>query len=314
MTYRLPQRAPYSPTPALDAELADLGYACIHGYADQRPITPGLVRSRLAAHGHAPPTLLATVRAAGGELIAAAALRYPAGPGGTGRLWGPLVRPGHQRRGLGRLVLDTLAGDLRAVDGAVMTAEIPRDRPAATAFFTACHWRPAGTAVLLKAALPLAPAGGTAEDGTVRVIGPGEPAHQQLAALYAAARPHDRAAAAEALQRWRADERFRSCCLVLAEHGPALAAAALVYPLAHTRPEREPAEALLGDLLIHPATPNAPHLAARCAHQALNTAADQGAHVARALVAAHEPMVHQVLVHLGFTARAQIHQYRPPDR
>ena len=37
----------YRSTPDLDADLADLTYAAVHGWPDQRPVTAALVRSWL---------------------------------------------------------------------------------------------------------------------------------------------------------------------------------------------------------------------------------------------------------------------------
>ncbi|WP_239335314.1 GNAT family N-acetyltransferase [Frankia sp. CiP3] len=123
--------ADYRPSPALDAELAELAYASVRGWPDQRPITPALVRSRLRAAGDAPPTSLAFHRDNAGRLKAAAALRWPSRSHAVGRIWGPIVHPTAQRRGLGRALLDELGARTAGVDGRVTTAEIPGTRTTA---------------------------------------------------------------------------------------------------------------------------------------------------------------------------------------
>ncbi|WP_301125981.1 hypothetical protein [Streptomyces cacaoi] len=299
---------PYTPGIRLDAELAELGYACAYGFADQRPITPALVRSRLTAHGQAPPTQLATCRAPDGTLGAAAALRYPTAAGGTGRLWGPLVHPARRRSGLGGCLLDALGPLVHTVEGRVTTAEVPDDRPAADQFFTACGWQPApGTAALLKAPLPLPEPELGGQPAGVRGAQGGDLA--RIETLYAAARPDDPSAAG-AGTRWARDARFRTSCLAVADDGSHLLAAALVYPLADTRPG-EPAEALLGDLLLHPAARDRPALALHTARWALTAAArTAGATVARAIA----PEDERLLDRLGFRKRATIRYYQPGQK
>jgi len=314
MTYPPLVFAPYTPTPTLDAELADLGYACIRGCADQRPITPSLVRSRLAAPGQAPPTLLATVRSLDGSLIAAAALRHPPVPGGTGRLWGPLVHPCHQRQGLGRHLLAAFAPVLHTVDGTVASAEIPDDRPAADAFFRTSGWAQSPDSdVLLKAPLPLAAAPGRPPRVTVRAATP-EQDLARIDALYRAARPGDPNAAG-AGARWCRDERFHARCLALADDGDRLLAAALVYPLAHSRPGEEPPEALLGNLLLHPDTrgrsDHAQHVTYRALTAAVRTA---GSKIARAIVPGHDGTTVELLKQLGFVPHGTIRYYQAQRR
>ncbi|MFR9675821.1 GNAT family N-acetyltransferase [Streptomyces sp. TR02-1] len=312
MTYRAPDLAPYTPVPALDTELADLGYDCVRGFADQRPITPSLVRSRLAEHRTATHTMLATYRSSGDRtLIGAAALRPPAAPGGTGRLWGPLVRPGHRRRGLGRRLLIALTPALRSMDGTVTTTEIPNDRPGTHTFFQTAGWgKDLNGATLWKALLPLTSPTGPPPT-TVRCAQPDEDL-TRIDALYAAARPGDRNAA-RAGDRWRSDERFRNSCLTFADDGDRLLAAALVYPLAHTHPE-ESAEALLGDLLLHPDAHDRSHLALHAARWALTAAAHAaGATIARTVVDDRDTTALRLVQHLGFTKRATIRYYQPPQ-
>lgn len=298
--------APYTPAPALDAELADLAYAATHSFSDQRPITPALVRSRLAAHGQAPPTNLASLRTGAGALIAAAALRHPSSPGGTGRLWGPLVRPGHQRAGLGRRLLHALQPHLSSVDGALTTTEVPDDRYASAPFFCAAGWEPAVTAAVFKAPLPLTTCAPRLPE-TVRSARRGEDL-TRIDTLYAAARPDDPAATG-AGARWSSDERYRPRCLALADDGNRLLAAALVYPLAHTRPG-EPTEALLGDLLRLPGA--GLDLALHTARLALAAAASTaGATVARAVIPETDLATGHLVQRLGLTAHARARYYQP---
>ncbi|MFH0246112.1 GNAT family N-acetyltransferase [Streptomyces sp. HK10] len=316
MTYPNPRLAAYRPGTGLDDQLAALGYACIHGWPDQRPITPALVRSRLRPPSKAAAlTLLATVHTTGGELIAAAALRHSAAPGGTGRLWGPLVHPAHQRRGLGTRLLHTLAEPIAAFPGTAATAEIPAQRTAAGAFFTRHHWQPTAGATLLKATLPL-PAAPPANPAMValRAPRPGEDLTEPLGQLYAAARPEEPAPAATgAWDRWRSDERYTPHCLTLAHDSTGcLLAAALVYPLAHTTPG-EPAEALLGDLLLRPPlTPDRLDTGRQAAAHAVAAAHRLGAATARAVIPDHHQPVADCLTALGFTTTAPIGYWHAP--
>ncbi|WP_180931199.1 GNAT family N-acetyltransferase [Streptomyces sp. AJS327] len=311
MTYQPPHLAHHPAHPQLDVELAQLGYACVHGWPDQRPITPALVRSRLAAPALAPPTLVVTIRTHQGELAAAAALRHPASPTATARLWGPLVHPTHQRHGLGHSLLNALTPHLPPPGTRVTTAEIPQERTAATAFLTTRGWTADHGAVLLKAPLPL-PAIPHPPDAIIRPARPGEDL-TRIDALHAAARPGDPNATGAGV-RWAADERFDPPCLTLAEADGRLLAAALVYPLAHTQPHAEPAEALLGDLLLHPQTHHRPAIALHTARRALEAAHQAGAHIVRAIVPEPDTTLRELTHRLGLTPRAILHCYRPPQK
>ncbi|NJC74094.1 GNAT family N-acetyltransferase [Planosporangium thailandense] len=301
--------ADYTPGSDLDTELATLGYATTTGWPDQRPITDTLVRSRLRPVGRAPATLLATHRDPGGRLLAAAALRWPGYPHTPGRLWGPIVHPTHQRRGLGHAVLTALAQRLADSDATILTAEIPVSRAAARHFYQSAGWQPAGEATLLKRRLPL-PAAEAVPPGTrLRTLNPVEDLTAPLAQMYAPTTP-DRDAAADTYRRWRADERFTPDGLTLAEDHHGLIAAALTYPLAHSDP-REPAEVLLTDLLTTDA--GSDRLRAALVTAALNTVAPTvNATVARAVTAAPDTV--NLLVGLGFHHVDRVRYYRYTPR
>ncbi|GAA1818305.1 GNAT family N-acetyltransferase [Planosporangium flavigriseum] len=300
----------YQPDPQLDAELAALGYAVVAGWPDQRPITDALVRSRLCPIGQVAATLLATHRTPGGRLIAAAALRWPGYPGTPGRLWGPIIHPAHRRRGLGNAVLTALTRHLASNDAAILTAEVPARRSAASRFYQAAGWQPAGEAALLKRWLPLPSAEEVPPGIRLRTPDPREDLTMPLAELYATANPgSDPAAAADAFSRWCADERFTPESLTVAEDRHGLIAAALAYPLAHRDP-REPTEVLLADLLT---TTAIDRLRTALVTTALNTVAQTvNATVARAVTA--DTDVVNLLLRLGFHRVDRLRYYRYAHR
>lgn len=274
--------------PHLDDDLARLAYQTVAGWPDQRPITATLVRSRLRTPGAAPLTMLALHQTDDGQLVGAAALRHPGGGDGSrGRLWGPLVHPGQQQRGIGRALLAALPADVPCT-----TAEIPATRAHGAAFYATAGWKPTHHYQLLKRTLPLPAVTCPGVDITPH---DGRDLTGELARLYGQNRPHHTAATAQATyERWTRDERFTYRNLWTATRDGALIGAALVYPLPHDAPG-EPFEALLADLLIDRSDTDADALRCGLTTAALNAAQDAGAAVARCVA---EPCMdpHHVLV------------------
>src|SRR5262249_2372288 len=115
----------YRPSPALDEELAALGYTGIQGWPDQAPVDASLARAMLRPAGMTATTLLLH-RDDDGRLLAGAAVRWPATLDSTGRLWGPVVQPEARGHGLGRslmLAIDELLARRPGV--LISTTEIP---------------------------------------------------------------------------------------------------------------------------------------------------------------------------------------------
>jgi len=297
----------YQPGTFLDAELADLGHAALRGWPDQRPMTAALVRSLLRTFEGSPPTLMFLTRTAGGDLVAAAALCYPAGPGVPGRLWGPVVDPGWQRQGLGTVLLEQVNACLLDRETVLVTAEIPAIRRHGCAFFTKAGWRLHSTAALLHTLTIPAP-GGDLPD--LRVLGAEDAA--ALGRLYYAVHPTcEPLVAAGIYRRWSTDERFVTDGLVgVASPDGELQAAALMYPLIHANPG-EPAEALLAEVLVHPGADRAalvgPLIAA-----VLDAGARHDALVARAVVSTTERALLADLHAAGLATVEEVRSYQAP--
>ena len=301
----------YRPDPQLDAELAGLGYAAIHGWPDQRPITAAVVRSGLRPAGMTASTL-ALHRDRDGALLAAAVVCWPATLEATGRLWGPLVHPAVRGRGVGSALLTTVAGILAARPGVrVTTAEIPESRTEGWSLFERAGWRVSGTSSLLKRPLP------TSEEiptlVPVRAVRAGEYLDQALAALFGGARPDvGFATARDTYSRWTSDSRYVPDGLLFAEGPQGLLGATLVYPLSDPG-TGEPSEALLADLVtcrhLDPTTAEAVRSALVGA--ALNAAAAAGAAVARAVF--DDADVLATLLVAGFKVADRVRYYAPPE-
>lgn len=266
---------PYRTDDHLDRQLAAIGYAATYGWPDQRPITKDLVASRLTPPPAAHDTVLATITLAD-QLTGWGALR-PAPPGGTARLWGPIIHPDAQQRGLGHQLLDALTNTTAFTHchDHLTTAEIPSQRAAAHAFFASAGWQACGRATLLHARPIPRPAPPNDTALTVGTSAPNSPALAgDLARLYQATNPrHSDTVAAATLQRWSTDRRWRPDHLLVA-HDPSghLAGAVLLYPLAHVD-DSEPPEVLLADVLLD--TPwQDPATLAHVVGAALNHAAD----------------------------------------
>ncbi|WP_062356232.1 GNAT family N-acetyltransferase [Herbidospora yilanensis] len=301
----------YEPRTPLDEELADLGYAAMRGWPDQRPVTSALVRSRLRPSGNALPTTVFLARLADGTLAAAAALRHAAAPGSSARLWGPIVAPEWQQRGLGTALLQEAAEFQADGTQALLTAEIPGARKHGYEFFEKAGWRPHSTAALLKADLSLLPR--LPDRGWVRVRRAEASDVDALSHLYQALHPdHGRQVAEDTYRRWSADERFVSDGLLIVD-GPSgdLQGAALMYPLAHDDPA-EPAEALLADVLIAPDTDRA-EVAPPLITAALSAGIRHHAVVARSIVPDNAPALLADLHALGMTTTGQIRYYQAPS-
>ena len=101
----------YRPDAALDTDLADLCYAALFGWPDQRPVTPALVRAWLRPAGTT-ATTLALHRGHEGRLLGAAAVCWPATPDppvGCGVRWCTRTRSGG---GVGSALLGALLDEV----------------------------------------------------------------------------------------------------------------------------------------------------------------------------------------------------------
>ncbi|WP_433358871.1 GNAT family N-acetyltransferase [Streptosporangium sp. CA-115845] len=306
--------APYQPGTPLDRELAHLGYAAMVGWADQRPVTDALVRSRLRPPANGAATTVFLARSAGGALSGAAALRQPTAPGGPARVWGPIVDPSCQRRGLGTALLAQVLDTVTDPTMVVYSAEIPARRRHGWDLFHRAGWHLHATAALLKGPITALPG---AADPPQPHAGPQihavTPAHADaLARLYHAVHPAQGVTvAADTDRRWRADDRFiNEGLLGVTGRDGELEAAVLLYPLAHTEPG-EPTEALLADVLIHPAA-DRPALAGPMISAALAAGARHGAHVARAIVPATASKLLADLQAAGLRTVEEIYYYQAP--
>jgi ribosomal protein S18 acetylase RimI-like enzyme len=299
----------YVPAPDLDADLADLAYSAVHGWPDQRPYTAAFLRSRLRPRGMTATTLVLG-RDAGGRLVAASALRWPATLEDAGHLFGPIVHPDARGAGVGTDVLAAMIDVIGNRPGVrVTTIAVPESRTTGWTLFERAGWTPVRTSVLLQRELPAEILLTTVP---VRAPQPGEYLDPAIAALAAAARPDlSYAAARDTLAQWRDDERYTSDGLLLVDGPDGLIGAGLVYPLAH--PDNgEPAEARLEEILIaerlDPETSTQVRSALVAA--ALHVGAAAGASVARAEVADAEIVA--TLHGAGFEVVDRIRYYSPP--
>jgi GNAT superfamily N-acetyltransferase len=297
----------YRSTPDLDTELAELGYAAVHGWPDQRPLTPAMVRSLLRPGGMT-ATTLALRRDRDGRLVGAAALRWPATLSASGRLWGPLVHPSARHGGIGRELLSTLLEVAGSHPGVrFTTTEIPESRADGWKLFEQHGWRKETPSTLLARPLPARLNATTTVP--VRCARPGEYLDKALADLYTLARPHlCQSIARDTFARWRADARYTSDGLLLTGETDSLTGALLVYPSRHGGPG-EPAEALFSDVLVD--TKLEPDEAAgirtALVGAALDMADGSGAEVARAVV--DSPELRTTLLSMGFVEVDRIRHY-----
>jgi GNAT superfamily N-acetyltransferase len=321
----------YRPSACLDAELADLCYAVVRGWPDQRPITASLVRSILRPRGLT-ATTLALHHDADGRLDAAAALRWPATSEMTAHLWGPIVHPSTRRLGLGSALLSALINVVAARPGVgVTTLAIPETRKAGWALYENAGWHWSGGARLLQRTLPADTPASTAV--AVRTIRAGEYIAPALARLYADARPDVAyATARDTYSWWTADDRYKPDGLLLAEDAGGLLGAALVYPLRHGcaaqdngfdvgdddeghddgPPQDEPAEAQLADLVTSRRLDDAgaTQVTAALVGAFLRAGSGMGATVARAQ--AKDPGLADALLATGFEVADRMRYYSWP--
>ncbi|MGW6605320.1 GNAT family N-acetyltransferase [Streptomyces sp. NPDC055036] len=127
------------------AELADLAQQGIAGYSDDRPVSTALVHSRLTNALTGEPPVLAVARD-WQEMTGWCAVRRPEPGEARARLWGPVVAPAARRAGLGRRLLETVAG---AVEWPLVTTDVPVDRDGAGDFFTRSGWEVLDTVTVL---------------------------------------------------------------------------------------------------------------------------------------------------------------------
>jgi GNAT superfamily N-acetyltransferase len=300
----------YRSTPDLDAQLAELGYAAVVGWPDQRPISgPGM-------HSYLKPTsMTATTLALGrdenGQLLGCAALRWPATLDDAGLLWGPMVRPSARGRGLGRQLLEQLDGVIAGRPGIrVITAEIPESRSEGWTLFESLGWRAEHKSSLMARPLP---ANQPAPTGVrVRPAQQGEYLDTVLATLYAATHADASAAVArDTFRRWNGDPHYRPERLLLAEGPDGAVGAALVLPYEHAGPN-EPPEARIIDLLtsnrLEP--PVADQVRSALVAAALGLADQSGAKIAR--MVAGQPELERVRQRAGFEPIEQFRHYASP--
>jgi GNAT superfamily N-acetyltransferase len=327
----------YRSSACLDAELADLCYAVVRGWPDQRPTTASLVRSWLRPKGLT-ATTLALHHDADGRLDGAAALRWPGTSEATAHLWGPIVHPSTRRVGLGSALLSALVAVVAARPGVrVTTVAIPETRKAGWALYENAGWRWSGGACLLQRALPADTPPSTAVP--VRTIRAGEYIAPALARLCADARPHVAyATARDTYSWWTADDRYKPDGLLLAEDASGLLGAALVYPLRHgcaaqangfdvgdddvgdddeghgedEPAEDEPAEAQLADLITSTRLDDtvAARVTAALVGAFLRAGTGMGATVARA--EAEDPGLADALLATGFEVADHVRYYTRP--
>src|SRR5262249_32723701 len=139
----------YWPNAELDAELADLCYAALHGASDQRPVTPALVRAWLRQSGLT-ATTLAVHRGPDGRLRGAAAICWPGAPESSGRLWGPFVHPEVRGTGVGTALFAALEVVIANRPGVhLATVAIPETRSTGWALYERAGWQALGKANFL---------------------------------------------------------------------------------------------------------------------------------------------------------------------
>jgi GNAT superfamily N-acetyltransferase len=299
----------YRPSPALDEELAALGYTGIQGWPDQAPVDASLARAMLRPAGMTATTLLLH-RDDDGRLLAGAAVRWPATLDSTGRLWGPVVQPDARGHGLGRSLMLAIGELLARRPGVLIsTTEIPESRKVGWALFVDAGWDSAGIRTLYQRPVdPFSPAAAP-DEVAVRPLATGEYVAPGLADLFAASRPElGPTTARDTFARWSADSRYRAEGLLLAEHDGRLIGAAIVYPSSSDRPD-EPAEALLLDLLVAADLPGDQAEAVRRSliRGALGAAAAMGMTVARSVV--DSEALAADLMDAGFTVVDRLFRY-----
>ena len=299
----------YVPSPVLDTELAELAYAAVHGWPDQRPYTAAFLRSRLRPRGMTATTLVLG-REPGGRLVAAAALRWPATLEDSAHLFGPVVHPDARRAGVGRAVMAAISDIISTRPGVrVTTIAVPESRTIGWCLFERAGWCPVRTSVLLQRELP---ADILLTTVAVRCPRSGEYLDPAIATLVSAGHPDlGYATARDTLARWRDDERYVADGLLLVDGPDGVVGAALVYPLAHPG-IGEPAEARVEEVLIceRLGAEESTQVRAALVAAALHVGAAAGASVARAEV--DQPDLIATLQGAGFAVVDRIRYYSPP--
>jgi GNAT superfamily N-acetyltransferase len=299
----------YRPDPDLDGDIADVCYAAVYGWPDQRPVTGSLMRSWLTPQSLT-ATTLALHRDPAGSLVGAAALRWPATPDLPTQLWGPIVHPSAQRHGLGRALIGALIKVAENKPGIKITSYgVPEARRAGWQLFERLGWTCRPGARIVEHPLP-APARPMAYP--VRNAQPGEYLDPALAELVSSARPHlSYAVARDTYARWAADSRYTREGLLLVDGPDHLLGAALVYTLKHLG-DPEPTEANVNDLVVRGDLDPAAAASVRGSLIAAVLAAgeEMGAVVARSTV--EDPVVNQALVDAGFRVLDDVRIYCPP--
>jgi GNAT superfamily N-acetyltransferase len=298
----------YRPSPALDEELAALGYTGIRGWPDQAPVDASLARAMLRPSGMTATTLLLH-RDSAGRLLAGAAVRWPATLDSAGRLWGPVVHPDARRHGLGRSLMSAIGDVLARRPGVLIsTTDIPESRTEGWTLFVDAGWERAGVSTLYQRRIdPFSPI--VPEEVAVRPLAAGEYVAPALADLFAASRPElGPTTARDTFARWSADSRYTADGLLLAEHDGRLIGAAIVYPSRSDQPD-ELAEALVLEVLVAQDIPaDLPESVRRSLIRgALRAAATMGMSVARSVV--DSDALAAALTDAGFTAADRILRY-----
>jgi ribosomal protein S18 acetylase RimI-like enzyme len=300
----------YLSTPDLDAQLAELGYAAVLGWPDQRPLSGPVLHAFLKPTSMT-ATTLAVSRDDQGRLLGCAALRWPATIDDAGLLWGPIVHPNARGRGLGRELLQHLDGVIAARSGVrVLTAEIPESRAEGWALFEGLGWRAESKSSLMARPLPARLAVPTSV--RVRPAQQGEYLDTVLAALYAATHPGaSNTVARDTFARWNSDSRYKPERLLLAEGADGVRGAALVFPCEHAG-AGEPPEARIADVLtagrLTPA--QADEVRTILIAAAMRLADESGASIAR--MVAETPDLERALLKAGFEPVEQFRHYTSP--
>jgi GNAT superfamily N-acetyltransferase len=302
----------YLSTPDLDAQIAELGYAAVVGWPDQRLVSGPVIHAFLKPTSMT-ATTLAMYRDDHGRLLGCAALRWPATIDDGGLLWGPMVHPKARGQGLGRELLQRLDQVIAARPGVrVLTAPIPESRAEGWAMFEGLGWRAEAKSSLMARPLPARLPVPTSV--RVRSAYQGEYLDTVLAALYAAThRDASNTVARDTFARWNSDSRYKPEHLLLAEgndHAD-VRGAALIFPSEHS-PSGEPPEARISDLLTSGRLTAAEEDEVRSAliAAAMRLADESGVAIAR--MVAETPDLERALLRAGFEPVEQFRHYASP--
>lgn len=302
----------YLSTPDLDVQIAELGYAAVVGWPDQRPVSGPVIHAFLKPTSMT-ATTLAVYRDDRARLLGVAALRWPATIDDAGLLWGPMVHPKARGQGLGRELLHRLDEVIASRSGVrVLTAPIPESRAEGWALFEELGWRAESKSSLMARPLPAGLPVPTAV--RVRSAHQGEYLDTVLAALYAATHPDaSNSVARDTFARWNSDSRYKPEHLLLAEGNDQgdVRGAALIFPAEQSQ-SGEPSEARIGDLLTSARLTRAEADEVRSAliAAAMRLADESGAAIAR--MVAETPELERALLGAGFEPVEQFRHYANP--